>query len=242
MSMSFGYHRDGFSFQGDARGKLVDPGDEKLIVAFYSDAVEDVGASKREGRPIYRDVVFVRIQIPGDRDLNVIERPAEDKDKARFPRQWERYQRGEAVSTEGTPLEVWPIMTKGLVKMLKAQNIATVEQLANVDDSNLRNLGIGAREMRDRAKAYLEDAADGARADKDAREKAALQQQIDALEARLALLGAPPAAGAVPVTAAAPVTSAPETPMPEVKLALDAPNTGMLNVPRRGPGRPPNPK
>jgi hypothetical protein len=40
----------------------------------------------------------------------------------------------------------------------KAANVHTVEQLANVADGNLTNLGMGARDLREKAIAFLKSA------------------------------------------------------------------------------------
>jgi len=67
--------------------------------------------------------------------------------------------------------------------MLKALNIHTVELLAGLSDGNLTFMG--ARTMRDKAKAYLAKANENADAVKFAEDTANLQAQIDALTNQL---------------------------------------------------------
>lgn len=149
---------------------------------FYNEAVQNNFKSEREGRPIFDDVVFVRIVRPGD-NKSIVERPAKDEDKHRFPLQWAQFERQEAQTLSGTPLEQWPPMTPALVRSLKAINIPTVEALAGVTDGNLENIGMGARKLRDQAQAFLVAAKDGAANSQLLAENEDLRDQIKALQA-----------------------------------------------------------
>lgn len=157
-----------------------------VMVTFYTDAVLLSHESESQGRPIYKDVPFVRKIVPGDQ-TNVIERVAEDEDQRRHPREWEKYKRETATNTiEGTPLEQWPGMTKSQVKEAKYFEVHTLEQLAALSDSNCQKLGMGFRELREKAKAYLDAASGNAATMKQASENQRLHDEIEALKAQIA--------------------------------------------------------
>ena len=114
--------------------------DASLLVKFYIDTVHDQQASEKEGRPIYKDVEFIDIRIPGNKD-NVVIRPAREVDKQRFSRHYAafkaRTERGQKNANElvGTPLALWPVLKPSQVKEFEFFNILTVEQLASASDS-----------------------------------------------------------------------------------------------------------
>lgn len=172
----------GLSFGGS-------PSDQGVYAEFYTEAVYSEFKSAEQGIPIHEDKVFIRIRQPGDR-LNIVERPAKDADKQRFPMQWARFEQNEKQATEGTPLEQWPAMTPAQIATLKAMGIFSVQQMAAVSDGNLDHLGMGSRSLRDRARAYLEAAEKGAVSSKVLAENENLRAEKAALEANLADLAA----------------------------------------------------
>lgn len=97
---------------------------------------------------------YVEIIFPGARDTT--DRPVKESDKQRFTRQWEAYQKGEVFKQEGFPLENWQEMDAGMVREYNHNHIYTVEQLANMNEGNLSNLGLGARTFQTKAKAFIE--------------------------------------------------------------------------------------
>jgi hypothetical protein len=148
--------------------------DKECYVEFRLEAVHMVGDSEKEGRPIFKDFPFIRIMFPGDK-TKVVDRPVTDADKQRFPQQYAAFERqGEQVQS-GTPITEWPFLTKSQALEMKGIGIHTVEQLAGVADHNLT--WFGAREYREKAKAWLE-AAKG-----DSAIVSQLTAQIEALKA-----------------------------------------------------------
>lgn len=133
-------------------------GDDTLLVRFFIDAVEDGAASKREGRPIYKDVEWVDIRVPGSRDAVI--RPCRPEDYNRFPKHYDAFKRRIGKDSEavvGTPLSTWPWhgMTRSRVEELKHFNVRTVEQLAGMSDGQGMKL-MGFQQMKQAAIAYLE--------------------------------------------------------------------------------------
>jgi hypothetical protein len=121
------------------------------------DAVLDQGASVAAGRPIYHDVEFVKIIIPGV-VTNVHVKRVGPVEAQRWPKEFEAFRAGQEQPIEGTMLEEWPILTRAMIKELRHFEIRTVEELAELSDVALQNIGMGGRALRDRAKAYLSDA------------------------------------------------------------------------------------
>lgn len=141
------------------------PGTAKPSLAipqFYTEAVHQPFRSEQEGRPIFEEREFVKILIPGDRRAMVVE-PVNDDHKARWPSEYAAFKAGQEAPIEGTPLTEWAVssMNKARAEELAYFNIKTVEQLAQVNDNQLQNLGMGARELRERAKTWLEIAQNG---------------------------------------------------------------------------------
>ena len=162
--------------------------DAGLYVEFYMEAVKDEEATLKEGRPIFRDVEYIQIIPAGDKNTVVV-RPVKltddgntPPDNVRWPGQYAAFKNQQKQVTEGTPIEQWPILTKAQAMSFKAMNVHTVEMLAAVSDSNLQNLGMGARELRQKAIAYIEHAKSSAVAAKWEDEKEFLLNQIEALK------------------------------------------------------------
>jgi hypothetical protein len=170
-------------------------GDDSLIVAFYMESELQGFASEEAGRPIYKDVPYIWIRFPGDRTREV-KRRVDTKgkngypDQDRFPRQWAAFQRGQQDVQEGTPLEQWSAISRSTALTYKGMNIFTVENLAAVNDSSLQAMGHGAREMRDKAIAWLKSSEDGAEAMRLAAENKRKDDRIEALENQLSELAA----------------------------------------------------
>jgi hypothetical protein len=160
---------------------------------FYVEAIELKAESERAGRAIFEDREFVRILVPGDRLLNVVHQVTPEIID-RFPEAYARWKANQSESVIGTPLEQWPPVTKARAYELKAINIRTVEELAGIPDGVLANLGMGGRELRAKAQAWIAAASGNAQAGAMAAENEALKQRLAALEDAIArMVAAPPA-------------------------------------------------
>lgn len=125
---------------------------------FFIKAVQMKAESEKAGRPIFVDREFVEQIIPGDsRTLKVDE--VKDEHRMRWPAQYEAFKRGQEQPLHGTPLEQWPALSASQVAELKALKVMSVEDLANLNESFLANIGMGARELQTKAKAFLAHAA-----------------------------------------------------------------------------------
>jgi hypothetical protein len=111
-----------------------------------------------EGRPIYEDQEYIEIVTPGDK-TNVVNRPVRPADKKQYAQQYAAWKAGDEEQLTGTPLAMWPGISRAQVEELKFFKVRTVEQLAELSDANLQNVG-PLRQLRERAKDFL-DAAKG---------------------------------------------------------------------------------
>ena len=152
------------------------------IAIFYTDAVHLGFRSEQEGRPIYEDREFIKIMIPGDARTEVV-RQATDQDKDRFDKEYAIFKRNGSSDDQviGTPLSQVPWISPSQAKEMSALNIRTVEHLAEMTDTGLQKLGLGARDFKLKAQAYLDAAAGGAEAAKYAVENERLKAEVERL-------------------------------------------------------------
>ena len=175
----------------DPNGGQVQFGsDQRLFVEFSSRAVIDEIASTAEGRPRHKQVDYIRIQQPGERDC--ILRPAHDGDRARFRNHWQAYLDGRQSIPDGTQLSVLFPVNPEIVENLKVDKIFTVEQLAGLTDTQIQNIGMGARGWQQKAAEYLMVAYEGKgmhavtkKLEQMEAQQAADREKIAALEAAL---------------------------------------------------------
>jgi hypothetical protein len=168
--------------------------DQGLYVEFYMhpSPAPDKELSEEAGMPVYNDIPWVKIMVPGDR-TKVWDRPAKlvaesqtdgiPPDNKRFREQWEAFQNHTRKATSGLPVEEWAAITRSEAESLKRMDIHTVEQMAALPDSSLSWLG--ARQRRDQAAQWLESAKGHATEAKLIRENEQLKAQIEALQAQV---------------------------------------------------------
>lgn len=164
------------------RGHVKHGNDDSAYVRFY----------KRSEKGVAKD--FVEIMFPGDA-RTVVDRQVKEDDTHRWPKQWAAYQAGEEFKADGFPLEQWPEVDEGIVRDLNHKRIYTVEQLSAVTDQNLANIGLGARELVAKAKAFVEVRKDSAAVSKYAAqaeqalaENVLLRDELKVLAAKLQAL------------------------------------------------------
>lgn len=166
-------------------------GDEKLVPQFSVSAKENKAKSRVAGRPIFDEKEIVTLRIPGDQQ-RVIVQPAHHVSHwddgqpvtyaQRFNPQYLRFKDGRAQIQEGTPLAELPFLTESKRMELRAVAVHTAEALAGLDGPHLARLGMGGRELKNQAVAYLEKARGSSDVTAMAATIAALQLQIDELK------------------------------------------------------------
>jgi hypothetical protein len=159
------------------------------FVQFEQRAVEDRNASIAAGGVVFRDVDYVVVMQRGSRDT--FEKEATewlaDIDRAvhegtypaewaqHFRRQYEAFREGRETPVIGTHVREWPSLSKAQVETLISARCITVEDLATANEQTLQRIGMGARELQNKARAYL--------ATRDTNKAA---EKISALEAEIA--------------------------------------------------------
>lgn len=166
-----------------------------LHITFYIDPIENPAKSRAEGRPIYEEREMVEIKFVGD-TKRILVAPAHEK-CARDPstgkwasyaqiyhRHYDAFRTGEKAKGEGTPIEELTFINAARRAELKALNIHTAEALSQLEGPNLATLGMFGRELKDKAKTYIDKATDAALANMLVEDNARLRQRLEAFEAR----------------------------------------------------------
>ena len=169
------------------------PSGRPPYVKFEERAFEDRSASEKEGRYIATAVDFVVIRQVGSRDT--VECDAQQwlkqikKDPGfhpdwvdQFEKQYRAYKSGQEITPNGTHVKMWPTISKAQCDMLLNANLRTVEDVAQASESALMNVGIGARELQQKARAWLATAEDHG---KGAQELTALRVTTEAQAAQI---------------------------------------------------------
>ena len=167
------------------------------FVRFENRPVEDREASIAAGHLVHKDRVFALITPAGSKD--VIEKIAEEwlanleteVRAERFPSEWLKHFRGKfrefietgTVKVDGIPISALPNVTPAQLKNLESSKIYSVEDLAQLTEEGIASLGMGGRELRDRAKAFMVTQKDGSA--QVAVENSALKSRIGELEAEV---------------------------------------------------------
>lgn len=177
---------------------MAAPQNENLIFArFFNHTIPDEGASRKAGRPIFKDVECVEMRFAGNKQT-VHVAPAHEVFKRdrnfqtgdvtevtyalAYNDQYKKFKAGEAQTASGTPLSELPFLTQAKRLELKALNVHTAEALAMIDGPNLKMLGMGGREMKNQAQAYLDSAKGSVDVVAMAARMAEMQEEINRLK------------------------------------------------------------
>lgn len=178
----------GIDWAGEWGGMVkYGPGDAGMVVMFYNRPVHNPAKSAQEGRPIFEDKVYVKIHPPGER-LNIIDRPAEQSDRQRWPMQWQQFSQNKQQTPSGTPVDLLYPEQPSVAAMLRASHVHTIEQLANLSGNAIDNIGMGGQQYVNDARRFIEASSKGVGSvqfrqtiEKLESDKRVLQQQVDQL-------------------------------------------------------------
>jgi hypothetical protein len=148
---------------------------EKPLPAKFKKELEPKSNPEAAG-PEFREVILIEIPIPGG-DVSVV--PVEEKHKRIYAKQWELFCKQEEQTVGGTPLTEWSVLDSQMAYALMSRNIFTVEQLAEVSDGLLQEIGMGGRQKREEAKRFVARSA----LKEDTTAKEALEKRLAELEA-----------------------------------------------------------
>ncbi len=124
---------------------------------FYMEPVELIAQSKAEGRPVFRETEFVKVMLPGFKDISVHKVRPEDIE--RWPEYYRKFKEGNNTETIiGTPIKEWNGIRPSQAAACKTLNVLSVEALASLPDQALRKLGPDCYELQKRARDFLSSA------------------------------------------------------------------------------------
>jgi len=139
--------------QASYRSSSWEESKSKTIILFEERPVPDAVATKRDNAPRFKMRTYITKLTPGDRLLKV-ERYANDQDKIEFPAEWAAFQKKQEVPLQGTPIDAWPPLNRAQVMEMKAVNIFTVEQLADLSDAHVQKF-MGGQMFRTKARDFI---------------------------------------------------------------------------------------
>lgn len=182
-------------FLPGGNGQNQQNADSRLRVTFGPFPQINEDKSGLEGRPIYDEVLYITIYVPGERDI--VHRKSYERDYQRFPFQYQAYRNKQNQDfAGGTPLKVVPWLSLGQIKELEFFNCYTVEHLANMPDSAAGKFQ-AIQKLKQNAKDFLQLAKEAApmtqmRAEMDQKDSKinTLEDQIRQLTARMDIMAA----------------------------------------------------
>ncbi len=159
-----------------------------VIPRFFMKEVLLGAKSEEAGRAIYEDREHIEIKIKGQ-DKGIFCDLVREEHRRRFPIAYAAFKAGREAPVVGTPIEQMAGVGPAMVHNLRGLNIRTIEDLAGISDENaLSAIGMGARELVNRAKAWVQKAAPEAvnlreQLEEERRARAELEERLAALEA-----------------------------------------------------------
>lgn len=167
------------------------------IVRFYEKPKQNPAKSAEAGRPIFDGVEMVEVIVAGDKHFRphfpahevtvTYDSVTQTEDRRtwaeRYPDEYRAFKQQGFSAPSGTPIEAWPILTRMQIAELKALDIFTVEQIADMNDRNRHVLGPNARPLIVQAQTFIAQASDASVPQKLAAENEALKAEIERLKA-----------------------------------------------------------
>lgn len=150
-------------------GEVLNREERPAYVRFERRPMEDKAASIRDGRYVAKDVDFALVTPPYSKDcveykveqwlINMDRNVRDGRIPERWADQWkasyQSWKNGQEMPLNGTPIKGWGVVSPAQQQTLIAMNCLTVEDLAGINDEGLRRIGMGAIELRDKAKNWL---------------------------------------------------------------------------------------
>lgn len=173
--------------------------DRAPYVRFERTVKEDKKASTEAGHFVGRDVDVVKVTPPDSKDIFIqnaadwFQQREVDVQGGRFPPDWlrkfreqyEAWKQGQELPPDGTPIKGWDVISPAQRETLIAMHVLTVEDAAELKEDELRRVGMGGVEIRNKARAWLAQ-----RGDKGplTMKMAALQAENDTLKVQVETL------------------------------------------------------
>lgn len=186
-------------------------------VRFEMREVEDRNASIKAGRKCYKNVAWAIVNPAGSKDevernadewiaslqANIM-RYGDDPERLNFEqrlleaveRAYESFKSGNVMPETGTPIRMCLMFTPAEQRAIINANILTLEELAEANEQALGGIGMGGRELKQRAQRSISASENGGKAAEKINalevQNAALLERIKALEEALGTDGTTP--------------------------------------------------
>lgn len=150
-------------------GDLTERTGKPAYIQFHTQAKHLIAESKAQGRYVARDVDMVTVRQIGATDsvvfkveqwlaqnqVDVQGGRLDPGHAAKYEESYRRWKAGQEMPVDGTPIRTWPVISPSQVEVLLRAGIRTVEDLSDLNDEGLRKIGMGAVEMKQKAKAWM---------------------------------------------------------------------------------------
>lgn len=168
-------------------------------INFEKRAIENKVETLKQGHYVGKDVDYVYVTLPGGRDVYAskvdvwLEKQTTYARNGRIKQEWldyyiksyRQWQQGEEIPENGTPIKTWSALSPNQIQIILGARIRTVEDLAQANDEGLRRLGMGGRDLVNKAKSWLNSANDTG---KIALQNAALEKENEHLKTTVSSL------------------------------------------------------
>lgn len=155
-------------------GEALDKEERPAYIQFETRAVENKKESLKQGHYVGTDVDFVMVTLPGGRDVyeSKVDSWFENKERQTkngrvdpehlkyYRRAYAAFKEGQSIPVDGTPIKGWGAVSPAQEKTVIMAGIRTIEDLAASNDEALRRLGMGGRDIVNKAKSWLKSAGD----------------------------------------------------------------------------------
>lgn len=113
---------------------------ENNVFAKFHNKWVKTGKIKDNGLPEFVEKLYIEIKIKGNTDIS--DRPAEETDLMRFPREYAFYKNKAEKLKQGTPLNQFAFLTLPEIEECENKGILTVEDLAGLTDEQAQSINL----------------------------------------------------------------------------------------------------
>ena len=153
-----------------AVGELQQREERRPFIRFERVPVDDKAASDEAGHYVAKDVDYVLVTPAYSKDVfkqevsSWFEQCQRDVNAGRLPDKWlydfkemyQRWQNGQEMPPNGTPIKGWGVISPAMQQTLIHMNILTIEDLSQVNDEGMKRIGMGALDLKNKAQAWLD--------------------------------------------------------------------------------------
>lgn len=161
--------------QVDSSGRVTPIKNDRCYPIFTKKFIQNKPESIKQGKIVGEYREMVEVVIAGDRSQSWYGKVT-DEHRDRWRPLYDAWKRGEEAPLDGTPLEKFPLIHESFAHQLRALGIRTVEQMANLTDTQAQGF-MGGTEWRRKAHEFLNR--DGT---EEQRKIRALEQQVASIK------------------------------------------------------------